>query len=136
MNNTTSDKKYIENMKKFINKNFSIKDLRDINKQREYKLSKKEEDFVGNIEKLIKNGEINPSIPDSIINQEIYKKLTIKEEKEINFLSVSICANIRQLERNIKHNSPTHSIETKSLISYIFSSINNTEKLFGNVFKI
>ena len=89
------------------------------------------EDFL----RKMKNNTLNLLIPSTLINSEVYDKLSDKEQGEVDINAVSLLARLRDIQA--LHNiGSTETYQMENLIEQVRLTKERLEKKGGNIFII
>lgn len=93
------------------------------------------EDFLKMLIEKLENEEINPHLPRSLYNADVYEKLSEEEQEAVDLSAVNIISIVRQLDSLWKLDQKA-TFQIQNLVETIFQMKSKFEEKHGDVYII
>lgn len=130
---------FYNNVDKHKDTQIDEKTQAEINKplKKEEGLSESEKTFLNKILELIEKKKINFDQTSSIINQDVYEKLSPEHQVKVEMRARVALQNIRRIKDLYDHPEyDTESHQMSSMLAHLYQEVETLEEAEGDVFKI
>ena len=93
-------------------------------------------DFVKRVSAMIKAGEIDYHVPDSMLNRAVYDALGEADRAQVDLTKLNVADQLRRVsDFYLSKQTPDESPQLKTMIEHLWQMKHRAEEKYGNVFK-
>lgn len=129
------DQHFKEQLEKHHNAQIHPEAQEMINKPLEKGLDETMQQYLDMVIGMLESGEINPMIPSSLLNQEVYTAMSEELQDKADLNCVNLCGKLRQILM-LWQQAHTQSFQMELMIKDIFQTKDRLEQEIGDVLKI